>query len=221
MLVGDRMSHHPVTAGPEMPINEALQLMKDRKVRRLPVLDKRGHLVGIVSEKDLLNAAPSSATTLSVWELNYLISRITVADVMTKNVITVGEFTPLEEAACIMADKKIGGLPVMRDDRLIGIITETDIFKTFIEMLGAREKGLRVSLLIPEEHGSLANVTGAVTKLGGNIVALGTFLGEDASNRTVTLKVRDVDKDQLVKQMESMGITVLGIRETAGGACNA
>jgi acetoin utilization protein AcuB len=202
-----------------MPINEALQLMKDRKVRRLPVLDKRGHLVGIVSEKDLLNAAPSSATTLSVWELNYLISRITVADVMTKDVITVGEFTPIEEAACIMADKKIGGLPVIREGRLIGIITETDIFKTFIEMLGAREKALRVSLLIPEEPGILANVTGAVTKLGGNIVSLGTFLGEDASNRTVTLKVRDVDKDKLVKQMESMGITVLGIRETTGGAC--
>ena len=219
MLVGDRMSHHPVTTGPEMPINEALLLMKERKVRRLPVLDKRGHLVGIVSEKDLLNASPSAATTLSVWELNYLISKITVADVMTKNVITVGEFTPLEEAACIMADKKIGGLPVMRDDRLIGIITETDMFKTFIEMLGAREKGLRVSLLIPEEQGSLAAVTGEITKLGGNIVALGTFLGEDASNRMVTIKVRDVDKDKLIKQMESMGLTVLGIRESAGGAC--
>jgi len=202
-----------------MPINEALLLMKERKVRRLPVLDKRGHLVGIVSEKDLLNASPSAATTLSVWELNYLISKITVADVMTKNVITVGEFTPLEEAACIMADKKIGGLPVMRDDRLIGIITETDMFKTFIEMLGAREKGLRVSLLIPEEQGSLAAVTGEITKLGGNIVALGTFLGEDASNRMVTIKVRDVDKDKLIKQMESMGLTVLGIRESAGGAC--
>ena len=219
MLVGDRMSHHPVTTGPEMPINEALLLMKERKVRRLPVLDKRGHLVGIVSEKDLLNASPSAATTLSVWELNYLISKITVADVMTKNVITVTEFTPLEEAACIMADKKIGGLPVMRDDRLIGIITETDMFKTFIEMLGAREKGLRVSLLIPEEPGILASVTGEITKLGGNIVALGTFLGEDASNRMVTIKVRDVDKDKLVKQMESMGLTVLGIRESAGGAC--
>lgn len=213
MLVGERMSHHPVTTGPEMPINEALKLMKERKVRRLPVVDKRGHLIGIVSEKDLLYASPSPATTLSVWELNYLISRITVADVMTKNVITVTEFTPLEEAARIMADNKIGGLPVVRDGRLIGIITETDIFKTFIEMLGAREKGIRVTLLVPEESGILASITGEVAKMGGNIVSLGTFLGEDASNRIVTIKVADVPKEKLQQTMEALGMTVLDIRE--------
>ena len=220
MLVGERMSHHPVTAGPEMPINEALQLMKDRRVRRLPVVDKRGHVVGIVSEKDLLYASPSPATTLSVWELNYLISRISVADVMTKDVITVTEFTPLEEVACIMADNKIGGLPVIREGRLIGIITETDIFKTFIEMLGAREKGVRITLLAPEETGILASITHEITKMGGNIVSLGTFLGEDASNRTVVLKVANIDKDKLLQGMEAMGMGILDIRESAG-TCNA
>jgi acetoin utilization protein AcuB len=218
MLVGERMSHHPVTAGPEMPINEALQMMKDRKVRRLPVVDKRGHVVGIVSEKDLLYASPSPATTLSVWELNYLISRISVADIMTKNVITITEFTPLEEAACLMADNKIGGLPVIREGRLIGIITETDIFKTFIEMLGAREKGVRITLLVPEEAGILASITQEITKMGGNIVALGTFLGEDASNRTVMIKVADVGKDKLLQTMESLGMTAQDVREVAG-AC--
>ncbi len=213
MLVGERMSHHPVTTGPEMPINEALKLMKERKVRRLPVVDKRGHLIGIVSEKDLLYASPSPATTLSVWELNYLISRITVADVMTKNVITVTEFTPLEEAARIMADNKIGGLPVVRDSRLIGIITETDIFKTFIEMLGAREAGIRITVLVPEEPGMLATITGEIAKLGGNIVSLGTFLGEDASNRTVTIKVAGVPKEKLQQAMEALGMTIVDIRE--------
>ena len=216
MLVGERMSHHPVTAGPAMPITEALQLMKERKVRRLPVVDKRGNVTGIVSEKDLLNASPSSATSLSIYELNYLISRITVSDVMTKKVITVGEFAPIEEAACIMADNKIGGLPVVRDGRLIGIITETDIFKTFLEMFGAREKGVRITLLVPDQPGILAHVTGEVAKLGGNIVSLGTFLGEDASTRTVVLKVVGADKNKLMQVMEALGTNVLDIREVQG-----
>ncbi len=212
MLVGEQMSHHPVTTGPEMPITEALQLMKDRKVRRLPVVDKRGNLIGIVSEKDLLYASPSPATSLSVYELHYLISRITVADVMTREVITVSEYTPIEEAACIMADSKIGGLPVLRDDRLVGIITETDIFKAFIELLGAREKGLRLSLLVPDQPGILAQITGEIAKMGGNIVSLGTFHGEDTSTRTITLKVTNVDKTELLKNMEALGMEVVDAR---------
>lgn len=208
------MSHHPVTTGPEMPITEALQLMKDRKVRRLPVVDKRGNLIGIVSEKDLLYASPSPATSLSVYELNYLLSRITVADVMTRDVVTVTEFTPVEEAACIMADSKIGGLPVVRDDRLVGIITETDIFKAFIELLGARERGLRLSLLVPEQPGVLAQVTSEIAQMGGNIVSLGTFHGEDASTRTLTLRVTNVSKDDLMETLEALGMEIVDARET-------
>ncbi len=214
MLVGEQMSHHPVTTGPEMPITEALQLMKERRVRRLPVVDKRGNLIGIVSEKDLLYASPSPATSLSVYELHYLISRITVGNVMTKEVITVTEFTPIEEAACIMADNKIGGLPVVRDGRLVGIITETDIFKAFIELLGAREKGLRLSLLVPEQPGILAQITSEIAKMGGNIVSLGTFHGEDASTRTITLRVTGVNKSDLIETLEALGMEIVDARET-------
>ena len=212
MLVGERMSHHPVTAGPEMPINEALQLMKERKVRRLPVVDKRRNLIGIVSEKDLMYASPSPATSLSVWELNYLISRITVADVMTKKVITVSEFTPIEEAACMMADNKIGGLPVVRDGRLIGIITETDIFKTFMEMMGARDQGVRLTMLCPEHRGELAALTSAVAELGGNIISLGTFWGKDATNALVTMKVAGVDKDKLAEKVKPHVLELIDVR---------
>jgi len=140
MLVHERMSRHPITITEDTPISEAIKLMRDEKVRRLPVLNKKGEMVGIVSEKDLLYFSPSPATSLSIYELQYLISRITVGQIMTTDVITVCEHTSLEEAARIMADKKIGGLPVMRDEKLVGIIIESDLFRFFAELWGVQKK---------------------------------------------------------------------------------
>jgi acetoin utilization protein AcuB len=199
MLVGERMSHPVISIPPDLPIVDALNLMKQERIRRLPVV-KSGKIVGIVSDKDLLNASPSSATSLSVWEMNYLLSKITVKEVMTKQVLTVGESTPIEEAARIMADNKIGGLPVLRDDGVVGIITETDLFKIFLELMGAREKGVRVTALFHEERGQLARLTQAITDKGGNFVAFGQFTGEDPSNRLVTFKVSGL-KEQKVKEI--------------------
>ncbi len=212
MLVGERMTKRPVTTYPDIPIDEALKLMRDSKVRRLPVLDKKGKLVGIVTEKDLLYVSPSPATSLSIYELHYLLSKIKVEDVMARDVITVTEYTPLEEAARIMADNKIGSLPVMRDDKLVGIITETDLFRIFLELLGAREKGVRLTMLVPEEKGMLATITHNIAELGGNIISLGTFLGEDPTNRLITVKVTEVDQDELVSAMESLGMEIVDVR---------
>ena len=125
MLVGERMSHPVITIPPDLPVVDAISLMKREKIRRTPVV-RDGKLVGIVSDKDLLNATPSTATSLSVWEMNYLLSKINVELVMAKDVITTTEDTPIEEAARIMSDHRIGGLPVLRDDRLVGIITIAD-----------------------------------------------------------------------------------------------
>ncbi len=216
MLVRERMTHHPVTAGPSTTINEALQLMRREKVRRLPVLDQGGQLVGIVLEKDLLYASPSPATSLSIYEMHYLLSRLTVADVMTREVITVDEITPLEEAARIMADNGIGGLPVMRGNQLVGIVTETDLFKVFLEMLGARERGVRLTLHVPDQKGMLASITGAIAALGGDIVSLSTFWGENLTTSTITVKVREqtATRRQLVEAMEGLGLDVADIRQT-------
>ncbi len=137
MQIKDHMTRPPITAPPEMPMQEALQLMRERGIRRLPVVDKKGKLVGIVSDRDLLHASPSDATSLSVWELNYLLSKVTLKDVMTKNVITVTPETPVQEAARIMAEKKIGGLPVVQAGKVVGIITETDLFRVLLELLPA------------------------------------------------------------------------------------
>lgn len=139
MLVQDRMSTPAITVTPETPFQEALKLMQTRKIRRLPVVDSAGHLVGIVSERDLLHASPSPATSLSVWELNYLLWRLTVHELMTEKVVTVTPQTPLVEAARLMVEKKIGGLPVVDEsDRVVGVITETDIFETFVEMMSVQ-----------------------------------------------------------------------------------
>ena len=215
MLVKERMTRRPILVAPDVSISEALNLMKREKVRRLPVVDKTGHLLGIVSDKDLLHASPSPATSLSVWEVTYLLGKIKVEDVMTKKVITVTEDTPIEDAARIMADNKIGGLPVVHEHgAVVGIITETDIFKTFIDVLGARKKGVRVTTLVTDRKGQLAKITGDIAAAGGNIVALVELPGTDSTNYEVMFKVIDVPKDKLVEVLTPHVIRVTDVRET-------
>jgi acetoin utilization protein AcuB len=213
MLVYDRMSKHPLTVNPKTSVNAALKRMRDEKVRRFPVVDDGDKLVGIISEKDLLYAAPSPATSLSIYEMHYLYSRLSVEEIMTRDVIVVQEDEPLEEAARILVDNKVGGLPVMRGGKLVGLITETDVFKTFMEMLGARDQGLRLTLLCPAQRGELAALTGDVAGLGGNIISLGTFWGEDASTAIITMKVADVDKDELVEKIKPHVLEMIDVRE--------
>jgi acetoin utilization protein AcuB len=211
MLVGERMSHPVISITPDVPITEALNLMKQERIRRLPVV-KGGKIVGIVSDKDLLNASPSSATSLSVWEMNYLLSKITIRELMTKKVLTVTEDTPIEEAARIMADNKIGGLPVMRNGSVVGIITETDLFKIFLELMGVREKGVRVTALFHEERGQLARLTQAIADKGGNFLAFGQFTGEDPSNRLVTFKVNGLSEQRVKEILAPLAEKLIDIR---------
>jgi acetoin utilization protein AcuB len=213
------MTSPSITVTPDTSIDHALELMREQQIRRFPVVDAHGKLVGIVSEKDLLYASPSPATTLSVYEIPYLLSKIKMRDLMTKEVITVTKDTPLEEAARIMADNKVGGVPVMQGQKVIGIITETDIFKIFLEMLGAREEGVRLSVLIPEEKGTLAKLAGKIAELGGNIVALGAMMGDDPSNRELVVKVADVPEEQLVSAVEALGLKILDTRYCTTPAC--
>jgi acetoin utilization protein AcuB len=132
---------------------------------------------------------------------------------MTRDVITVTEYTALEDAARIMADHKISSLPVVRDGKLVGIITETDLFQIFLELLGAREEGVRLTMLVPEEKGILASLTSEIANMGGNILALSTFMGEDPTNRMVTAKVSHVPTDKLVAIMEALGMEIVDVRE--------
>jgi acetoin utilization protein AcuB len=214
VLVSERMSTRPVTITADTTMSEALRVMRQSRVRRLPVLDEEGTMVGIVSEKDLLYASPSSATSLSIYEMHDMLTRLKVSELMTKEVITVSPDDLLEDAARIMVDNVIGGLPVLQGGKLVGIITQTDVFKVFLELLGARVEGLRLTLEIPERKGEIARITTAIARLGGNILALGTFLGDDPETAVVTVKIEDAPLDELIAAMKELGFKILDARET-------
>ena len=214
MLVKERMSHHPITIRPDTSLNDALGIMRKEKVRRLPVLDKKGKLVGIVMEKELLYASPSPATSLSIYEMNYLIAKVKVDELMTRDVITVVEDCPIEEAARVMADNRIGGLPVIRGDQLVGIITESDLFRIFLELLGAREQGLRITIKVQEGKGVLARLTHALSSHGADIITLSTFLGDDPTNREITFKVQGIEREAVKTIVADLGTELMDIRET-------
>jgi len=197
MLVVERMTRSPSTITGDVAVEQALQLIQERKLYQLPVLDTSGALIGIITEKDLLRASPDDL----------------VETIMTRDVIIVTEYTTLEEAARIMADHKISSLPVMRDGKLVGMITETDLFQIFLELLGARENGVRLTMLVPDEKGMLASLTAEIAHMGGNILALSTFLGEDPTNRMVTVKVADVSTEMLIAVMEALGMEIVDVRE--------
>ena len=210
MNVGKRISSPLITVQPDLPISEALDLMKREKIRHIPVIQK-GVMVGIVTRNDLLNASPSKATSLSIWEINYLLNKITVADVMTKNVISTSEDTPVEEAARIMTDNQISCLPILRGEELIGIITETDLFKLFLELLGARHKGVRLTVQVKNEPGTLATLTHTISEAGGNIIALGTFAGDSLNSSLVTIKVAGVEETKLKQLLDPIVEQVIDV----------
>lgn len=212
MLVASRMTRDPITVTNKTSIDEALKVMREKKVRRLPVVDDKGKLVGIVAEKDILYASPSPATSLSIHEIHYLVSKLTVVEIMTKNVFTVTDDTPLEEAAKVMADNRIGALPVLQDGALVGIITETDIFKAFLELLGAGEPGVRITMKVPEGQGMLPLCTETISKLGGRVLALVTWGRDEPGQRTVTIRVSGVDQKKLKEGIAKLGVEFVDVR---------
>jgi acetoin utilization protein AcuB len=214
MLVKQKMTRKPITTTTDMSVSDALNLMHEKKVHRLPVLDPRGKLVGIVSEGDLLYASPSPATTLNVWEMHALLAKLKVDKVMTCKVITVTEDTPVEEAARIMIEEKIGGLPVLREKALVGIITETDLFKVFISLFGGLRPGVRVSATISGAKGTFAKVSSAITKAGGNIVGLGFDEISETPEEIweMTMKAQDLTKNKVVAALKPVVIKIMDIR---------
>src|SRR5512136_2127797 len=214
MLIRERMTRSPVLCTPDMRVSDAFDLMKKQRIRRMPVVDKNGKLVGIVSDKDLLRVTPSPATTLSAYEIPYLLSKVKVSDVMTKKVITVAEDTPIEDAARIMVDNKIGGLPVVNESNtVVGIITETDIFKTFLELIGARKPGVRITMYVKDVRGELARIARAVADVGGNIVATVEVPGTDSTNYEVLLKVTEASKEVVVEALKPIAVRIVDVRE--------
>jgi len=216
MLVKHWMTKEPLVVSPKTSVEEAIRTMRENRVRHLPVVKKGNIIVGLVTQTDLLQASPSPATSLSVWEINFLLGKMQVRDTMTTKVIVVDEECPLEEAALVMAEHKFGCLPVVRDERLVGIITETDLFYIFTEQLGARSTGVRLTLQIQDVKGALAKLTGRITELGGNIVRLTTLASEEEGKGIATVKVEGASQESLVEGLTEIGAEFLDVREGRG-----
>ena len=213
MTVKSVMTHNPFTVGPQSPITDAQALMKREKVHRLPVLDSAKRLVGIVSEKDLLYASPSPATTLNVYEMHSLLAKLKVESVMTRKLITITSDTLVEDAARALVDNNIGGLPVVDNGTLVGIVTESDLFRLLIDLFGTRTKGVRATLRVPERPGELADTTRVIAEAGGNVISIGTFSGNDVTNSVMILKVENIDRERLTAILEPLVVEVMDVRE--------
>ncbi len=194
MKVSKIMTRNPIFTHPDLSLSDARSLMDREKVGHIPVLNKNNELVGLITKVDLLKAGPSPATSLDVYEISYLLSKITVEKVMVKKVITVQENEVVEEAARIMADNGIGCLPVLNNSLLKGIITDTDIFHFFINAYGARHKGIRITINFKDKLGQFAAFAGALAARGGNIVAFVTSEGDDVAHRRATIKITGINR---------------------------
>lgn len=192
MLVRMKMSKNPISVSPEISILEAWKIMQSSQIRRLLVMEK-GKLVGIVTERDLRTVSPSQATSLSIFEINYLLEKLKVKDAMTPNPITVDADAPIEEAALIMRDNRISALPVVENGEVVGIITESDIFRAFIEMLGDGKKGLRYTLRIKNTPGEIARIVNLIAEKGINIMSMATFPSEVEEYGFLVLRLETED----------------------------
>ncbi|RYD03380.1 histidine kinase [Desulforamulus aquiferis] len=209
MFVKDCMTTSPIGIPKSTPILEALEKMKKLKIRQLPVIEK-GKLAGLVTERELLQVTPSPATTLSVFEMNYLLSKMVVGEVMVKNPITVGLDTTIEEAALIMRENKANCLLVMEKDELAGIITQSDIFDAFIEFFGIKKAGTRLVLQSHDRVGALAELTDIIKAMNINIRGF-VVHRKDNDVLNIVVRVNTVDPEPLVKELESRGIPVLSV----------
>ncbi len=197
MIVRKWMSENPIVVDEGASLSDAINLLKQNKIRRLPVL-KKGKLVGIISDRDLKEASPSKVTSLDIWELHYLMSKIKVKSIMTKNPVTVGPDTTIERAAILMFDNKIGGLPVInKDGSLAGILTEQDVFKALINITGARFAANRVSITIPDIPGSIKDVMDIMRKHNFKYNSILTTLeGVEEGFREVLIRFQAEEDEQ-------------------------
>ncbi len=209
MFVRDRMTASPMTINDSVPVIEAGEIFRKNNFARLPVMHD-GKLVGIITQDDLLKVSPSQATTLSVWELNYVLSKLLIKDAMTKNPVIVSPNATLEEAALLMREKEIGALPVIDQDKLVGIITESDIFDAFIDLMGLKRIGTRISIDLEDRVGAIAQITDLLRLEKINIVSLALF-HRDNSWGELVLRLDSPQSESIVEKLKEKGYKVLHV----------
>jgi acetoin utilization protein AcuB len=202
------MTKNPITVDSETLVLDAQRMMKENNIRRLPVVDK-GNLVGIVTQHDLLQASPSPATSLSIHELNYLLAKMKVKEVMKKNPFTLTPDTPFEEALRIGQDKKIGSFPVMDKGKLVGIITESDTVRFLTRALGLREEGSRVTIEgLGGKFGDLEKIIAIANQRQTIILSMISLARPEKKDWMIVLRLKTTDPDPIVRDFKKAGFNV-------------
>lgn len=207
MFVKNKMTTNPFTISPDQTIPDAQEIMSANGVKRLPVI-KNGKLVGIVSKGDIMQVSPSKATSFSMGEITYLLSKTKISQVMTKNPRTISPNALLEEAATLMRDNNIGFLPVVDGEKLVGIITESDIFDSFIELLGFREFGTRLTIEAEDAPGIMTNLTAVIGSTGANITHIAVYRGMNGRS-AVVIGLNTLNTEEIEKDIEKNGFKIL------------
>ena len=207
MFVKNKMTTNPFTISPEQNIPDAHEIMSNHNIRRLPVV-KDGKLVGVVSREDIMRASPSMATSLSINEITYILSKTKISKVMAKNPIVISPNALLEEAATLMRDNGVSFLPVVDNNKLVGIITESDIFDSFIDLLGFREKGTRLTIEAPDEPGILSELAGIFAEHGANITNVAVYRGH-GDKSTVVIGINSQNTGKIENSIEQNGYKII------------
>jgi acetoin utilization protein AcuB len=215
MFVKDRMNSDPICGSPDMPVLEAQELMKEEGIRHLPIIDKSRHLLGLITPSSVQSALPSDVSSFSRFEISYTLSKIKVHSVMVQDVITIDPDTPIENAAYVMAEKKIGTLPVVQDGTLVGIISDTNLFLTMTSLLGAKKPGIRITVQQPDQSGVIARLTNVLADEGGYLSVCVGYYNENQSDQWISVcKVQNIEENRLVEVVNNIeNTTILDIRK--------
>lgn len=209
----EKIRKNPITISPDANFFEARNLIHEKGIRHLPVVDKENRLLGIVTDRDIREAAPSDATLLSVQELNYLLGKLKVSAFMTpkEKLITITPDTLIEEAVKLMRDHKIGCLPVMEGDKLYGIFTETDALDHLVDIFGLNQKGTRLTITLEDKPGSLAGALEILKKHNINLISVVTPSFMVEGKRIAAMRLQTEDVKEVVEELEKAGYDVLSI----------
>ncbi len=209
----ERIQRKPITISPDASFFEARNLIHEKGIRHLPVVDKNNKLVGIVTDRDIRQAAPSDATLLSVQELNYLLGKLKVSAFMTPKdkLITISPDALIEEAVQLMHDHKIGSLPVVEGEKLFGIFTETDVLDHFVDIFGFKQKGTRLTLALEDKPGTLLEVLQVFKKHNANVISIVTPSFMVEGKRIAAIRIKTEEYKDIVKDLEKAGYDVLSI----------
>lgn len=205
MYVKSRMTKNPTTITANAPITDVVALMREKNLKRVPVVDG-DKVIGILTQSDIQKVSPTKATSLSVFEVNYLLAKLTVNDAMTKNPTVIEAESLLEEAAVIMRQNRIGTLPVVENGKLVGIITESDIFDAFIDLLGFKDVGSRVTVEVEDAPGVMALIAEIYKSLNINISHIAVYRGEGTSD--IVIRSEAVETSDLEKKLVENGYKI-------------